>query len=188
MFENRLIYFFQPIPSEAPHEAQKQSTAEQAKKKMDQMMPPKATELSATSKQSTPNKNIELKYQQTSILQEAKRTDASARADIIAFYKEGKKMNPHRPIHGIDKNTYRQIINALKNPLPKEHFATNSGVNVDINGKTFYFAAVYDETTAQKIHYFYRKETNFDPSSRTFLRSVSDQTYKKLTGQDRKTS
>jgi len=181
MFKNRLIYFFQPVPAEAPHESQEQSTVEQAKKKMDQMMPPKATELNTS-------QHIETQYKVDSLEQEAKRTDGHARADIIAFIKEGKKMNPHRPIHGIDHNTYKQIISALKNPLPKEHFATNFGVNVEINGKTFYFAAVYDETTAQKIHYFYRKGTNFTPSGRTFLDSVSDQLYKKLTGKDRKKS
>jgi hypothetical protein len=162
------------MANEAMKDVEQDSGEQKAKDKMQQVFQPKAEELKDGGK----------KYEQGNLDhspdEEAKRTDDGARADIIAFYKQGKKFDASVP--GVDKDTLKQVKDALKK-LPDENMATKQ-MEVDVDGKTFYFVAVADKIN-NRVNYFYKSADQFDPSARTFLREVDDKTYEKLTGKKR---
>ncbi len=164
MFNKRMVYF---MGNEKGPE-QQQLGPDAAKAKMDEFMP-KVDEL---------KDKVETEQKNNSLDEEMKRTDDHARADLIALNKDGgKKFTASVP--GIDNETMKQIKAGL-DKVPKDHFAVTR-MNVDIDGKTFYFAAVYDETK-KAVSYYYKAENDFLVNSRDFLSSIQDPIYQKLTG------
>jgi hypothetical protein len=165
MFNKRFVYFAGP---EVKVEAEK-SPEQKAKDTMGEFFK-KPDELKG---------GVDVEYKNTSVADEAKRTDEAARADIISLIKEGKKAPPPK----IDKDTMKQVTDALKKNTPDEHFGIQR-MQVEVDDKVFNFVGIRDKSKGNDLSIYYSND-DFTVSSRTFLRDVDDATYKKLTGKDR---
>ncbi len=149
-----------------------------AQERLKEFFPPEADQLQS---------GMDVKFAEDNVESEMKKTNDSARADIICYGKEGKKVTGTPK--GLDAKLWQDVKSQLNNSLPKEHLATLS-TEIELEDKTLHIVAIFDNTKkgSSAISYYVKENSDFTYNTRTLLGSLNDDDYFKLTGKKREKS